>query len=73
MPIWAIGIMGLILLGLFCITTKILVESIHYKEKKSRKTTQKALKKAKRRKLYIIQGGNHTKDFIEAAWEEINK
>ncbi len=73
MPIWAIGIMGVILIGLFYITTKILIESIHYEETKTRKNPKKALKKAKRRKLYTIEGGNHTKDYIEAAWKEINK
>ncbi len=73
MPPWAIGIIFIVSFWLFCATMKVLVQSISYRERKHQKRIRKSLKKARRRKLSIIQGGNRTREYIEAAWEEINK
>lgn len=73
MPAWAIGVICIVSFWLFCATMKVLVQSISYTEKSQKRKTRKSLKKAKRRKMNIIQGGNRTRSYIEAAWEEINK
>ncbi len=73
MPAWAIGIIFIVSFWLFCATMKVLVQSISYTEKSHKRKTRKSLKKAKRRKMNVIQGGDRTRDYIEAAWEELNR